>query len=181
MLLDYIDPESTGGKKKELLERDAEYYGVPSLFARALTNNPDVFEARSDYHNRIVLEGDVDDRMGELIYLAVSATNKCEYCTASHREVLIEHVGLPEEEVEALTTGNLSEFDERERAVLEFATQIARDPKRVTDDHVEALREAGYTDANVTRLVLMTTAAISANTIADTLNILPADREEPFS
>jgi len=181
MLLDYVDPESAEGKAAQLLERDAEYYGVPSLFARALTNNPEVFEARTDYHNRIVLEGDVEDRIGELIYLAVSATNECEYCTASHREVLLEYVGLPDEEVEALTGGDLDYFDEHERAVLEFATQVARDPKRVAEDHVDALREAGYDDAQIVRLLLMTTAAISANTIADALNILPADREKPFS
>lgn len=181
MLLDYVEPESAEGKENELLKRDMEYYGVPSLFARALVNNPEVFEARTDYHNRIVLDGDIDNRIGELIYLAVSVTNECEYCTASHREVLSEHVGLPDKEVQALTGGDFSVFDERETVVLEFATQIASDPKRVSQDQVNTLREAGFEDSQVVRLLLMTTCAISANTIADALNILPADREEPFS
>lgn len=180
MLLDYVDPETAEGEAAALLERDAEYYGIPSLFARALTNNPAAFEARADYHNRIVLDGEIEDRIGELIYLAVSVANECEYCTASHREVLLEFVGLPDGDVEALTSGDLSEFDGRERAVLEFATQVARDPKRLTDDHVDALRAVGYDDANIVRLLLVTTAAISANTVADALNILPADREKPF-
>lgn len=181
MLLDYVDPDEAEGQARELLERDAEYYGVPSLFARALVNNPEVFETRTDYHNSIVLEGEIDDHLGELIYLAVSAANECEYCTASHREVLLEYVGLPEKEVQALTGGDFSRFDETETAVLKFATQVARDPRRVSDDHIETLEEVGFDDAQIVRLLLMTTCAISANTIADALNVLPADREEPFS
>lgn len=94
--------------------------------------------------------------------------------------MLREQVGLSDEEVEALVDGNFSRFDERERAVLNFATQVARDPRRVTDDHVDALRAVGYDDAAIVRLLLVTTAAISANTIADALDVLPADREAPF-
>lgn len=82
---------------------------------------------------------------------ASSSTDECEYCPVSHRGEL-----------------------------LEFATQVTRDPKRLAENHLDAPQTVGYDDANIVRLLLVTTAAISANTIADALNILPADREKPF-
>lgn len=178
-LLDYVTPADADAETRELLERDADYYGRPSLFARAVANNPAVFDARREYHRRLISEGDLGERLAELVYLAVSVTNDCEYCTASHREVLVEHVGLPADDAEALARNDLSRFSERERAAVEFATAIARDPKEIGEAHVVALREAGFDDAAVVRLVAVTAAAVSANTIADALGIDPADEGGP--
>lgn len=179
-LIEYVDPETTDEATRELLERDADYYGRPSLFARAMANNPDVFAVRSEYHHRLVNEGDLDARTCELAYLAVSVSNDCSYCVASHSEKLVESVGLPEVEVEALTSGDLSGFDEREQAAIEFAQQTARDPKRVGEAHLDALREVGFDDPEIVRLLTVVAAAVAANTIADALSLHPTDRDETF-
>lgn len=178
-LIDYVDPERADEETRELLEADAEYYGRPSLFARAVANNPDVFAARREYHRRLVSGGDLGERLAELVYLAVSVTNDCEYCVASHREVLVERVGLPPEDADALARGDLSRFSERERAAVAFARQVARDPTGIDEAHRAALREVGFDDAAVVGLLAVATAAISANAIADALDIHPADAGGP--
>jgi len=179
-LVEYVDPESADGRTRELLDGDADYYDRPSLFARAMANDPDAFAARSEYHRRLVVEGDLPERLCELAYFAVSAANDCPYCVASHAEKLVVHEGVPPEDVDRLLEGDRSAFDERERAVIDFATQVARDPKRVDEAHLRALRETGFDDAAIVRLLAIAAAAVAANTIADALNVHPQDREDPF-
>lgn len=178
-LLDYVDPEAVDERTRELLAADADYYGRPSLFARAMATDPDVFAARSDYHRRLVAEGDLEIRVCELVYLAVSVANDCEYCIASHREQLVERVGLDPEEVGALARGDTSGLTGRERAAVAFAEQVARDPKGVDEAHLDALREAGFDDPAIVRLLTVATAAVAANAFADALHIHPSDRDEP--
>lgn len=180
-LLDYVDPETADGRTRELLEADADYYGQPSLFARAMANNPDVFAVRREYHRRLVGEGEVSERLAELVYLAVSVTNDCSYCVASHREQLVERVGLPGAEVEAVARGDHAGLDDRERAAVELAGQVARDPEAVEEAHLAALREVGFDDAAVVRLLTVAAAALAANAIADALSVHPSDRAEPFA
>jgi uncharacterized peroxidase-related enzyme len=179
-LVDYVDIESADDRTRELLEADADYYDRPSLFARAMANDPDAFAARGDYHRRLVVEGDLDTRLCELAYFAVSQANDCPYCVASHAEKLVAHEGVPPEGVDAIVEGDLSAFDDRERAVVEFAQQVATDPKRVSEAHLEALREVGFDDGEIVRLLTVATAAVAANAIADALNVHPADRDAPF-
>lgn len=179
-LVDYVDPETADERTRRLLDADAEYYDRPSLFARAVAVNPDVFEARSEYHRRLVTEGGLDTRLCELAYFAVSQANDCPYCVASHAEKLVAHEGVPPEGVEAIVRGDLSGFDERERAVIGFARQVATDPKRVDGAHLEALREVGFDDPAIVRLLAVSTAAVAANAIADALDVHPEDRDDPF-
>lgn len=180
-LIEYLDPDDAEGRAHDLLDADAGYYGRPSLFARAMATNPEVFAARTDYHTRVVQEGSIDSTLSELAYLAVSLANECEYCVASHSEQLVERVGVPAEDVEAIRRGDLSGFDDRERTVIEFADQVARDPKRVTEDDIDSLRGLGFDDAMIVEVITICAAAIAANTFVDVLNIHPADRDEEFA
>jgi AhpD family alkylhydroperoxidase len=53
-------------------------------FWKALANNP--AELRRVWHNvkQVMAAGALDPLVKEMIYVAVSATNGCEYCTYSH-------------------------------------------------------------------------------------------------
>jgi len=179
--VDYVDPETADERARELLDADADYYGRPSLFARAMANNPDVFAARRAYHRDLVDADELATRTAELVYLAVSVENGCDYCVASHREQLVERTDVPDDDVAALARGDHEPFDARERAAVAFAEQVASDPAGVDDAHLQALRDSGFDDAAVVRLLTVAAAAVAANTIADALDVQPADRPEPFA
>lgn len=178
VLIDYVNPTDVDGKARELLDRDTEIYGHPSLFAMALATDPDGLEARQEYQTSLVHDGEIDSRICELVYLAVSVSNDCEYCVASHRAVLVEQMDVPDSAVDALARDELSPFEAEERAAIEFAKQVARNPKEVDESHLETLYAAGFDDKAVIRLLLIATAAISANAIADSLHIDPSDKRE---
>jgi uncharacterized peroxidase-related enzyme len=173
--VDYVDPEDADERTRDILEADADYYGRPSLFARAMASDPGAFAARREYHRRLVDGGPLATRTCELVYLAVSVTNDCEYCVASHRAALVEQVGVDETTVDALARGDTAQFDERECAAISFAEQVAADPSAVTATHLDALQDAGFDDAAIVGLLGVAATAVSANTIADALDVQPAD------
>jgi uncharacterized peroxidase-related enzyme len=175
MLLDYVSAEDADAETAALLATDADQYGEPSLFARAVANNPAFLAARQQYHEAVLDAADADRRFAELVYLAVSVTNDCEYCVASHRAALVEQVGVDETTVDALARGDTAQFDERECAAISFAEQVAADPSAVTATHLDALQDAGFDDAAIVGLLGVAATAVSANTIADALDVQPAD------
>ena len=53
-------------------------------FWRAIANNPDTLERTWNNLKQIMKKGALDPVTKELIYVAVSITNSCEYCIRSH-------------------------------------------------------------------------------------------------
>ncbi|MFU8867001.1 carboxymuconolactone decarboxylase family protein [Natronococcus sp.] len=177
-LLEYIPPDVEDKQIQELLEADADVYGRPSLFARIVAHNPTVLEARQEYVGSLTESGALDATESELAYVTVAAENECSYCVASHTERLVEHVGMSRDMVEMIVTDEVTEteFSDRERAIISFARAAASDPKRVSDSDIEVLRDAEFDTEDIVELAVIVGTAVSANVIADTLNILPQDQ-----
>lgn len=182
MLLEYVSLDTDDEQVRSLFDADAEVYGQPSLFARALAHNPDVLAARQEYVSALTDAGVLDEELTELVYAAVATANDCEYCVASHTDRLVEHLGLDQSTVEALATASADDLgqllDERAGVVVPFARRIATDPKRISGEDIAELRSLGFDDAAIVELVVVASAAVSATHIADTLTILPQDGDQ---
>lgn len=179
--LDYVDPETAPPAVRSLLEADEETYGRPSLFARVMAHHPTILEARQRYTETILEEGGLDPTLVELVTVAVSARNDCAYCLASHVEHLIEQLEVPQDRARAVARGDYGALNDRERAVVELAEQIARDPAAVGAEGIDRLRAAGFQADDIVAIVTTCAMAVSANAIADTFGLDPADRAAPFA
>ena len=85
----------------------------------------------------------------EMIAVVVSATNRCHYCLVSHSAALRKLTGDPDL-VDRLATGwKYAELEPRERAMLAFAVKLTEASDQVTDDDVQALRKAGWSEEDV--------------------------------
>ncbi|MDI1231873.1 MAG: carboxymuconolactone decarboxylase family protein [Methylobacter sp.] len=73
---------------------------VPGLF-RAMANNPAYLEASWNRYKVIMGAGKLDRKTKEMIAVAVSATNGCEYCINAHTTVL-KKMGLGDAEITEL-------------------------------------------------------------------------------
>jgi AhpD family alkylhydroperoxidase len=60
---------------------------VPNLF-KAMAHHPAYLEVTWQRYKAIMLSGKLDRRTKEIIALAVSATNNCEYCVNAHTALL---------------------------------------------------------------------------------------------
>lgn len=172
-LIDYPDVAELDEQTRGMLEEMPTDDVIPS-FPHMLANNPAILEATSVQFFEVMFGGDLEPDLKQLAFVVVSQENECPYCAATHGSDLVNDFGLPETRLEAIAEGDYTEFTDRQRAVAEFARQAATDPKRITEDHVEALRAAGFDDADVLELTTVVAQAAFATTIADAMNIVPS-------
>ena len=75
--------------------------------------------------------------------------------------------------VVAVGSGDLAPLTEADRAMLDFAVKLARDPRSMTRDDIETLRAAGFSDTAIHDVVQITGFFSYYNRLADGLGIDP--------
>tara|TARA_Y100000766_G_C18536058_1_gene425996 strand:- start:154 stop:546 length:393 start_codon:yes stop_codon:yes gene_type:complete len=81
-----IEEAEATGKVKEVFDdikkkRNTDYI---NNFWKMLANNPETLERTWESIQQVMKKGALDEMTKELIYVAVSMTNSCEYCIKSH-------------------------------------------------------------------------------------------------
>ena len=81
-----INENKAKGKVKIIfddIKRSRKIKKIPN-FWRTLANNPETLERTWTSLQQVMKKGSLDPVVKELIYVAVSVTNGCEYCVKSH-------------------------------------------------------------------------------------------------
>ena len=81
-----ISENEAKGKVKEIyneIKNVRQIIEVPN-FWKSLANNPETLERTWTSLQQVMKKGALDPVFKELIYVAVSVTNGCEYCIKSH-------------------------------------------------------------------------------------------------
>ena len=81
-----IDEKKASSRVKKLFKRikkERKINFIPN-FWKTIANDPDTLERTWESLNQIMKKGALDPLTKELIYIAVSMTNSCEYCIRSH-------------------------------------------------------------------------------------------------
>ncbi len=81
-----IQENQATGKVKEIYDdiKDKRQITEVPNFWKSLANNPETLERTWNNLQEIMKKGALDPITKELIYVAVSITNSCEYCIRSH-------------------------------------------------------------------------------------------------
>ena len=81
-----IEPEEAKGKVKEIFDDISKARGGDKVnnIWKALANDPDLLESTWNRIKHVMAPGALDSVTKELIYIAVSIVNGCEYCIHSH-------------------------------------------------------------------------------------------------
>ena len=81
-----ISEKEAEGKVKKIYEEIKEVRKITEIpnFWKTLANQPDNLERTWNSLQQIMKKGALDPITKELIYVAVSITNSCEYCIKSH-------------------------------------------------------------------------------------------------
>ena len=85
-LLETISETKAKGKVKKIYEdikKTRKIKKIPN-FWKTIANDPDTLERTWNSLQQVMKKGSLDQLTKELIYVAVSMTNSCEYCIRSH-------------------------------------------------------------------------------------------------
>ncbi len=148
---------------RPLLEAVKKQFGtVPNLF-RITANSPATLEGYLGF-NGALSKGKLSPATRERISLAIAEINGCGYCLAAHSYIGKNLAKLSSIEIEANRRGTST--DARADAAVRFAASIARERGHVSSEAVDAVRAAGYSDAEVVEIV----AHVALNTLTNYLN-----------
>jgi uncharacterized peroxidase-related enzyme len=156
------EPARATGRTKEQLDAVKRKMGrVPNLHA-TLANSPAALNAYLCMKDALS-HTTLDNRLRELVAIAVSSANDSEYCVSSHVD-FARRLQVPDAELEAALDARSE--DPKTRAALRFATLLVRQHGLVSDAEVASVKAAGFGNAAVLELV----AAVALNVFTNYAN-----------
>jgi uncharacterized peroxidase-related enzyme len=162
-----------------LLEAVKKQLGsVPNLF-RMLGNSPAALEGYLGLSGALG-KGQLDARTRARLAMLVAETNGCDYCLSAHTYLGKNVAKLDASELEANRDGGSS--DAQARVALGFAANVVRARGHVAKADVDAVKAAGYNDAQVIEIVLhvaLNTLTNYVNSVAGTDNDFPVVTHRP--
>ncbi len=135
---------------------------VPNLF-RLVATSPAALQGYLGL-NGALAKGSLDARTRERIALAVAEINGCSYCLSAHTYLGKNLAKLDDAEILANRRGTST--DAKADAAVRFAAKIARDRGQVGDADLQAVKAAGYDDAQIVEIVLH----VALNTLTNYVN-----------
>jgi uncharacterized peroxidase-related enzyme len=139
----------------------------PSNFYRLMAHKPDVLASFPKLYGSIMGPGAVDRRVKEMVYLAVSFVNECDYCTEAHLRGG-RKAGLSERAIEDLQNETNQNFTLAEQAALHYAREMTRACAEDFDTR-EHLQEH-FSEEQIVELTLVIALANFTNRFNNGLN-----------
>jgi uncharacterized peroxidase-related enzyme len=166
-------PETAPAPAGEALAGIRKGWGfVPNLHA-TLAEAPTVLQGYDTIFG-LAGKGTLSPAEQQIVFLAASRENGCEYCVSGH-SVLAAKAGLKPADVEALREGGAL-ADARAEALHRFASAVVAERGHVGDAAVETFLAAGFTRAQVLEVVLI----VAAKTISNYVDHLTHTPLDPF-
>jgi uncharacterized peroxidase-related enzyme len=166
--------EDVPDEVKELWEKPRERLGFVPNVLRAFALRPEHLLPWWTYYDELMRgESGLTKAQREMIAVVVSATNRCHYCIVSHSGALRKLTGDPVLVDQLATSYKYAPLEEKERAMLDFAVKLTERSERCTEDDVEALRQAGWTDEEIMDITQVAAMFNFTNRLASGLGWLP--------
>jgi len=148
---------------------------VPNVFL-TLAHRPDEFRAFFAYHDALMeKESGVSKAEREMIVVATSGANQCQYCVVAHGAILRVRARNPFIADQVAVNYRKADLTPRQRAMLEFALKVALRSAEVGEADLAALREHGFTDENIWDIGAVAAFFAMSNRLANMSSMRPND------
>lgn len=155
--------EASPAPSQPLLQAVNKQLGVvPNLF-RLVGNSPAALEGYLGL-NGALARGALEAPTRERIALAVAEINGCDYCLSAHSYLGKNLAKLSDAEIAANRDGGST--DRKADAAVRFAVELVKARGHVSEADIRAVKQAGYTDAQVIEIVLH----VALNTLTNYVN-----------
>ncbi|MGB0466520.1 MAG: peroxidase-related enzyme [Pontibacterium sp.] len=123
---------------------------IPNVFL-TLAHRPAEFRAFFSYHDAIMEreESTLTPAEKEMIIVATSAANGCQYCVIAHGALLRIFAKDPLLADQIAINYLHTPISERQKAMLEFAMTLSRSPELISQDDYQVLYSHGYDDEDI--------------------------------
>jgi uncharacterized peroxidase-related enzyme len=152
---------------------------VPNVFL-ALAHRPAEWRAFVAYHDAL-MEKDpgpgitLSKAEREMIVVATSGANHCQYCVVAHGAILRIRAKDPRIADQLAVNYRKADITPRQRAMLDFAMQVALHSETVDEASLQALRAHGFTTDDAWDIAAISAFFALSNRLANVTNMRPND------
>ena len=148
---------------------------VPNVFL-ALAHRPDELRAFLAYHDALMeREGGLSKADREMVVVATSAENDCQYCVVAHGAILRIRARNPLIADQVAINYRKADITDRERAMLDFAVKVANDSRAVGEQDFVTLHGFGFSDDDIWDIAGIAALFGMSNRMANFLSLRPND------
>ena len=148
---------------------------VPNVFL-LLARRPDEFRAFFAYHDALMEKsGGLSKAEREMIVVATSAANRCQYCVVAHGAILRIRAKNPLVADQVAINYRKADITPRQAAMLDFAMKVALESHAVEQADVDRLAPHGFDEEDVWDIAAIAAFFGMSNRIANATNTRPND------
>ena len=148
---------------------------VPNVFL-TLSRRPDEFRAFFAYHDALMeKDGGLTKAEREMIVVATSGANQCQYCVVAHGAILRIRAKNPQIADQVAINYRKADITPRQRAMLDYALKVALRAQEVDDADLAALREHGFDDEDIWDIGAIAAFFAMSNRLANMTSMRPND------
>ena len=159
--------------RNRILEVQEKAGFVPNVFL-TLAHRPDEFRAFFAYHDALMeKESGLSKAEREMIVVATSGANQCQYCVVAHGAILRVRARNPLLADQVAVNYRKADITPRQRAMLTFALKVALQSAEIGDAAFAALREHGFAETDIWDIGAVAAFFAMSNRLANMTSMRP--------
>ncbi|HYD61670.1 MAG TPA: peroxidase-related enzyme [Noviherbaspirillum sp.] len=146
---------------------------VPNVFL-TLAHRTDEFRAFFAYHDALMEKpSNLTKAEREMIVVATSNVNQCQYCVIAHGAILRIRAKNPLIADQVATNYRKAEITDRQKAMLDFAMKVSQTAHLVGEADFETLKSHGFTEDDIWDIAGISAFFGMSNRLANVTNMRP--------
>jgi len=148
---------------------------VPNVFL-VLAHRPEEFRAFFAYHDALMeKDSGLPKAEREMIVVATSGQNQCQYCVVAHGAILRIRAKNPLLADQIAINYRKADITPRQTAMLDFAITVAASAHTVSDADFAMLRQHGFSDDDIWDIAAIAAFFALSNRMANVTSMRPND------
>ena len=148
---------------------------IPNVFL-TLAFRPDEFRAFFAYHDALMdKDGGLTKAEREMIVVATSSANQCQYCVIAHGAILRIRAKNPQIADQIAVNYRKADITPRQHAMLDFAMKVSREAQLVSEADFTELTARGFSQDDIWDIAAISAFFALSNRMANVSAMRPND------
>jgi len=174
MALPVPDPSTLDEDMQAYFGKCTEKLGFVPNVLKSYSLRQNKLRTFAQFYNELMLGSSKLSKLErEMIAVVVSSANHCYYCLVAHGQAVRKLSGDPQLGEMLVTNYRVAPLEPRQRAMLDFAWKLTKEPWTMGEADREALRRVGFSDEEIFDIADVTGFFNMSNRVASAVDMIP--------
>jgi len=146
---------------------------IPNVFL-VLAHRPEEFRAFFAYHDALMEKpGNLTKAEREMIVVATSNLNQCQYCVVAHGAILRIRAKNPLIADQVAVNYRKADITDRQKAMLDFAVRVSTEAQKVSENDFAMMKSHGFTEEDIWDIAAISAFFGLSNRLANVTSMRP--------